>query len=139
MTHAIEDTGPQAGPHAGPSSAEDAPSIGALLAQLRSMMQAQAEAINTDDFVLLERLTTEREPLVGQLSHYAVADLNAEDRVLAEQVAALDQQLMELTRESITRTGREIRDLDRGRTALQQYGQRGRQLIQNLSYLNRQG
>jgi hypothetical protein len=127
------------GSQTGPSPAGDAPPIGALLVQLRVMMQAQAEAINTDNFDVLEQLTVEREPLVGQLSHYGVADLNAEDRVLAEQVAALDQQLMELTRESLTRTGREIRDLDRGRTALHQYGQRGRQLIQNLSYLNRQG
>ena len=114
------------------------PPIRDLLGQLRVLLQAQAEAINTDSFDVLEQLTAEREPLVAQLSRYIVRDLDAADQALAEQVAALDQQVVELARESILRTGQEIRDLDRGRAALNQYGQRGRQLIQNLAYLNQQ-
>jgi hypothetical protein len=125
-------------PRSEASSANDTPSIGEVLAHLRALIQAQAEAINTDDFDRLDQLTAEREPLVAELNQYTAADLNADDHVLAEQVTALDQQLAELTRESITRTGQEIRDLDRGRAALHQYGQRGQKLIQNLAYQNQQ-
>jgi hypothetical protein len=119
-----------------PTPAQDGLSrpISALLAQLRTLMQAQAEAINNDSFDLLDQLNLEREPLVIELSRYTVSDLDTTDHALAEQVAALDQQLVQLTRESIMRTGQEIRDLDRGRAALTQYGQRGKNLIQNLAH-----
>lgn len=106
--------------------------ISELLTQLRTLMQSQAEAITSESFHQLDLLNLEREPLVTALSRYTVADLNSADYALAEQVAALDQQLVELTRESIVRTGQEIRDLDRGRAAVTQYGQRGRNLIQHL-------
>ena len=112
--------------------------IGALLARLRTVMQGQAEAINADDFEGLEHLTAEREPLVAALEHYAAADLRPEEHGLAEQVAALDQQLIALARESLNRTGQEIRDLHRGRGALNEYRRRGQTLIQNLAYLGQQ-
>src|SRR5688572_3135418 len=105
-----------------PASGQDAlrEPISELLTRLRALMQSQAEAINSDSFDLLDELNLEREPLVTALSRYTVADLSSADHALAEQVAALDQQLVELTRESIIRTGQEIRDLDRGRAALNQ-------------------
>lgn len=123
-----------------PASGQDArpEPISELLTRLRTLLQSQAEAINSDSFDLLDELNLEREPLVTALSRYTVADLNSADHALAEQVAALDQQLVELTRESIMRTGQEIRDLDRGRAALNQYGQRGRNLIQNLAHQTEQ-
>ena len=108
--------------------------ISKLLTRLRVLLQAQADAINNDSFDVLEQLNTEREPLVAELGRYTAADLNTADHALAEQVGALDQQLLELTRESIMRTGQEIRDLDRGRAAIHQYALRGKNLIQNLAY-----
>jgi predicted phage gp36 major capsid-like protein len=122
---------------ASPSTAQPA-SIGDLLMGLRTMVRAQAEAINTDDFVEFERLTAEVTPLIASMSQFATADLSAADRVLIEQVSALDQQLLELARESLSRTGQEMRDIDRGRAALHQYGQRGQTLIRNLAALNQQ-
>ena len=123
-------------PASGHASPGNARPIGELLTQLRATLQAQAEAINGDDFEALERLAADRDQFVAELSQYTAADLSGSDRALAEQVGALDQQLVQMTRESLARTGQEMRDLDRGRAALTQYGQRGRQLIQNLAYLN---
>ena len=123
-------------PASGHASAGGAQPIEALLMLLRATLQAQAEALNADDFVALDRLAADRDQLVAELRRYTAADLSASDRALAEQVDALDQQLVQMTRESLLRTGQEMRDLDRGRAALTQYGQRGRQLIQNLAYLN---
>lgn len=125
-------------PHPGPSAASDGLPIGEILLRLRTTLQAQAEAINTDTFDALDQLAVDREQLGIELRRFTSADLDATDHALAEQVGALDQQLIEMTRQSIQRTGQEIRDLDRGRTALHQYGQRGRQLIQNLAHLNGQ-
>jgi hypothetical protein len=109
-----------------------------LLRQIRTVLQAQAEAINTDDFDGLARLADERDLLVTRLGAYAASDLDAATRTLVEQVAALDQLLVPLTRESQLRSGAEMRDLERGRIALQEYRRRGQTLIQNLAYLSQQ-
>lgn len=109
-----------------------------LLGQIQAILQAQAEAINNDDFDSLERLADERDALVASLDRYTVGDLDDTTRALAEQVTALDQLLVPLTRESHTRAGAEMRDVERGRVALQEYRRRGQTLIQNLAYLNQQ-
>ncbi|MCC7369086.1 MAG: flagellar protein FliT [Chloroflexi bacterium] len=109
--------------------------LGMLLARLRTIVQAQAEALLADDFDRLEVLIAQREPLVADLSSYGITDLSVLDRALAEQVAALDQQLLALVRESLDRTGQEMRDVERGRTALAEYRRRGQTLIRNLAYL----
>lgn len=110
-----------------------------LLGQIRTVLQAQAEAINADDFAGLEQLADQRDVLVARLDEYTVNDLDDAARTLAEQVAALDQLLMPLTRENHARAGAEMRELERGRVALQEYRRRGQTLIQNLAYLNQQG
>lgn len=103
-----------------------------LLGQIRTILQAQAEAINNDDFDGLERLADERDALVARLGAYTPSDLDDDaTRALSEQVTALDQLLMPLARENHTRTSAEMRDLERGRVALQEYRRRGQTLIQN--------
>lgn len=110
--------------------------LGMLLARLRNVVQAQAEALLADDFDRLEELIEQREPLVAELNGYGVSDLSVLDRGLADQVAALDQQLLALVRESLDRTGQELRDVERGRVALVEYRRRGQNLIRNLAYLD---
>lgn len=110
-----------------------------LLGQIRAILRAQAEAINNDDFDGLERLADERDALVAGLDAYTASDLDDTTRALAEQVTALDQLLMPLARENHARAGAEMRDVERGRVALQEYRRRGQTLIQNLAYLNQQG
>lgn len=124
--------------HGHASSQQDLPPVmlGMLLARLRNVVQAQAEALLADDFDRLEELIEQREPLVAELNGYGVSDLSVLDRGLADQVAALDQQLLALVRESLDRTGQELRDVERGRVALVEYRRRGQNLIRNLAYLD---
>lgn len=122
---ADEDTG-----HAGKAP------LRTVLARLRTILDAQAEALAAEDFDGLERLYAEREQLIAALSAYEPADLGPEDRALLEQVSALDQRLLALVRESLDRTARELREVHRGRGALNEYGQRGQMLIRNLQHLD---
>lgn len=115
------------------------PPLGALLAQLRSVLEAQGEALSADDFASLERLTSERERLVQALDAYAPADMAPADRALLEQVGALDQRLMEQARSGLEQTSHGLRDVHRGRVALHEYRRRGQNLIRNLSLLDREG
>ncbi|MGE3269626.1 MAG: flagellar protein FliT [Chloroflexota bacterium] len=109
-----------------------------MLAQLRAVLQGQADAISTDDFDGLARLSEAREPLVSLLAQYTAADLGPEEHLLAEQLGALDQQVMALAQESQARTGQELRGIHRGRSALTEYARRGQTLIRNLAYLGQQ-
>jgi hypothetical protein len=125
--------------HADASPGERRESLSVLLHRLREVIQAQAEALEADDFDLLERVTTERERLVADLDHYTGADSRPEDRTLIEQIGALDERLMALAREGLEQTSRELRDLHRGRGAVNEYQRRGRNLIANLAQLSNQG
>jgi hypothetical protein len=125
--------------HADASLHEPREPLGALLLQLRAVVQAQAEALEADDFDGLESLTTEREQLVVVLGGYTAADTRPDDRALIEQVGALDQRLIALAREGLERTSQELRDLHRGRGALNEYRRRGQNLIVNLAQLADEG
>jgi hypothetical protein len=125
--------------HTDASSREPGESLGALLLQLRDVVQAQAEALEAEDFDLLDRVTTTREQLVVVLDSYTAVDMRADDRALIEQVGALDQRLIALAREGMERTSRELRDVHRGRGAMNEYRRRGQNLIGNLADLANQG
>ena len=113
--------------------------LSALLAQLRSVLEAQGEALGADDLASLERLTSERERLVQALDTYVPADMGPADRALLEQIGALDQRLLEQARSGLEQTSHGLRDVHRGRVALHEYRRRGQNVIRNLAYLDRQG
>lgn len=121
-----------------PATRQNKPPLSALLAHLRAVLDAQGEALGADDFASLERLTAERERLVQALDAYAPPDMTPTDRVLLEQIGALDQRLIEQTRAGLEQTSHGLRDVHRGRTALHEYRRRGQNLIRNLVLLDRQ-
>jgi len=109
-----------------------------VLQQLQAVLQSQADALCSDDFAGLDRLEATRARLVASLGQYSAADATPEDRVLLEQLGAIDQQLLNMAREGLERTSQELRDVHRGRGALHEYGRRGQTLIRNLAYLEQQ-
>ena len=110
-----------------------------MLARLRVVLQMQADALSAEDFDGLDRLDAEREQLVAALGAYSSADAQDGDHALLEQVAALDQRLLTVARESLERTEQEMREVHRGRGALNVYRQRGQTVIRGLSRLNLEG
>jgi hypothetical protein len=115
------------------------PPLGALLARLRTILGAQAEALAADDFAGLERLSDERDRLVAALDPYTAADTGPGDRALLDQLGALDGRLQELARAGLEQAGHELRDVHRGRGALHEYRRRGQDLIGNLARLDLEG
>lgn len=110
--------------------------LGAVLARLRDLIQAQADALAADDFDGLERLTTERDRLVRQLDGYAAADRTPTDAPLLDQIAALDERLAALARAGLEQTRHELGEVRRGRGVLAAYQRRGDALIENLAHLD---
>jgi hypothetical protein len=115
------------------------PPLGAVLARLRTILQAQGDALSADDFAALAPLFAERERLVRALGLYGPADMAPTDRALLEQLGALDQRLIEVARSGMERTTAGLREVHRGRAALHEYRRRGQNLIRNLAYLDRNG
>lgn len=113
--------------------------LGDVLAQLRVVLQQQADALSADDFEELDRLDGERELLVAALGTYSSTDRHPENRDLLEQVGALDQRLLTVARESLERTGQELREVHGGRGALNVYRQRGQTVIRGLARLDLEG
>jgi hypothetical protein len=113
--------------------------LGDVLARLRVVLQQQADALSAEDFEELDRLDVEREQLVAALGTYSSAGRDPEDRALLEQIGALDQRLLTVARESLERAGQELRDVHRGRGALNVYRQRGETVIRGLSRLDLEG
>ncbi len=109
--------------------------LGAILSRLRDILLAQAESLSADDFDGLERLTLERDQLVAGLGLYSPADTVPALRPLIEQIRALDQRLVAVGRDSLERTGRGLREIHRGRGALNEYRRRGQNLSHNLAQL----
>jgi hypothetical protein len=107
-----------------------------LLLQLRSALQAQADALDVDDFERLARAGAERDRLVASLDQYQPVDFRPEDRAVLEQVAALDQRLVASARDSLARADLDRRAVFRGQGALQQYRRRGQSLIGALHQLD---
>src|SRR5262245_59378546 len=89
-------------------------SLGTVLAQLRAVLLAQADALSAEDFDSLDRLDAERERLVAALGTYTAADRHPEDRALLEQIGALDQRLLTVGRDSLQRAEQELREVHRG-------------------------
>ena len=114
-------------------------SLSTVLIRLRAVLRGQADALSADDFDGLERLDAEREQLVATLSTYSAADTRPEDRALIDQVGALDQQLLAVAREELRRTGQELREVHRGRGAMNQDRQRGQATIYGLVRLDLEG
>ncbi len=110
-----------------------------VLTRLRVVLQQQADALSAEDFDGLDRLDPEREQLVAALGRYTPADRGPEDRDLLAQVGALDQRLLSVARESLERTGQELREVHRGRGALHVYRQRGQTVIRGLARLDLEG
>ena len=123
-------------PYSSPSSRA---TLGDVLARLRVVLQMQADALSAEDFDGLDRLDAEREQLVAALGAYSSADAQDGDHAVLEQVAALDQRLLTVARESLERTEQEMREVHRGRGALNVYRQRGQSVIRGLSRLNLEG
>ena len=123
-------------PYSSPSSRA---TLGDVLARLRVVLQMQADALSAEDFDGLDRLDAERERLVAALGAYSSADAQDGDHAVLEQVAALDQRLLTVARESLERTEQEMREVHRGRGALNVYRQRGQSVIRGLSRLNLEG
>lgn len=115
------------------------PPLSMVLTRLRAVLRAQTDALSAEDFDGLDRLDAEREQLVAALGTYGAADTRPEDRALIEQVGALDQQLLAVAREEIRRTKQEMREVHRGRGAMNQYRQRGQATIHGLARLNLEG
>ena len=114
-------------------------SLGTVLAQLRAVLLAQADALSAEDFDSLDRLDAERERLVATLGSYSAADRHPEDSALLEQIGALDQRLRTVGRDSLERAERELREVHRGRSALNVYRQRGQTVVRGLDRLNLEG
>ena len=121
------------------SSLSPRPMLGDVLARLRTVLLEQADALSAEDFDGLDRLDAEREQLVAVLGMYSAADRHPEDRDLLEQVSALDQRLLSVARESLERTEQELREVHRGRGALNVYRQRGQTVIRGLARLDLEG
>ena len=113
--------------------------LSSLLARLRDLLQAQADALSADDFIGLEPLSIERDRLVAALDGYSGADISPPDRALLDQIGALDQRLLEATRASQVQAAHDLRDVHRGRSALNEYQRRGQNLIRNLAQLDLEG
>jgi hypothetical protein len=113
--------------------------LGTVLHRLRVVLQQQADALSAEDFDGLARLDAEREQLVAALIAYTAADTRPEDHGLLDQVGALDQRLLAVAREELRRTGQELREVHRGRGALNQYRQRGQTVIHGLARLDLEG
>jgi hypothetical protein len=110
--------------------------LGVALSRLRNVLLAQAETLSADDFDGLERLTVQREELVAALGDYSPADIDPALRPLIDQIRALDQRLVAVVRDSLERTGQELRDIHRGRGALNEYRRRGQSLTTNRAQLD---
>jgi DNA invertase Pin-like site-specific DNA recombinase len=113
--------------------------LSSLLARLCDLLQAQADALSADDFDGLERLSAERDTLVAALDGYTPADASPQDRVLLDQIGALDQRLLEMVRAGQEQATHDLRDVHRGRGALNEYQRRGQNLIRNLAQLDLEG
>lgn len=113
--------------------------LGVVLSQLRTVLQRQAEALNAEDFDGLDGLDAEREQLVAALGGYTAADTQPQDRELIQRVGALDQRLISIARESLERTAQDLREVHRGRGALNVYRQRGQATIHGLAHLDPEG
>jgi hypothetical protein len=113
--------------------------LSSLLARLRDLLQAQADALSADDFDGLERLSAERDQLVAALDDHTTADAWTQHRALLDQIGALDQRLLEMVRAGQKQATHDLRDVHRGRSALNEYQRRGQNLIHNLAQLDLEG
>jgi hypothetical protein len=107
-----------------------------LLVQLRSSLQAQADALDIDDFTRVADAGRERDRLVAALDQYRPADFRPEDRAVLEQIGAIDQRLVASVRDGLERADRDKRSVFRGQGALQQYQRRGQALMGALNQLD---
>jgi hypothetical protein len=98
--------------------------LNAVLLRLRTTIQAQIEAVSADAFDDLDGLSEERDRLVAHLTAYGPGDAQPLDQPLLHQVGALDEQLRAVTAASLEQTRIELRDLRRGRGALNGYRRR---------------
>jgi DNA invertase Pin-like site-specific DNA recombinase len=112
--------------------------LSSLLARLRDLLQAQADALSADDFDGLEHLSADRDQLVAGFDGYTTANASPQDRVLLDQIGALDQRLLEMVRAGQEQATHDLRDVHRGRGALNEYQRRGQNLIHNLAQLDYQ-
>ncbi len=110
--------------------------LSAVLARLRDVVQAQANALAADDFEGFERLTADRERLVQLLDGYTAAARIPADLPVLEQIAALDERLTTLAQTSLDQTTNELGEVRRGRSVLTAYQKRGESLIRNLAQMN---
>ena len=113
--------------------------LGASLARLRDLLLAQADAVGAEDFTRLDELSADRDLLVAALDAYAASDATPEDRALLDQIGALDQRLLEMTRAGQAQATHDLGDVRRGRIALAEYQRRGETLIRNLAQLDLHG
>ncbi|MCC6177635.1 MAG: flagellar protein FliT [Chloroflexi bacterium] len=104
------------------------PPLIVVVQRLLALLQHQADALQSEDFARLARLSDERDRLVMGLDAYGPADLSVEARALLEQVAALDQQVLALARAALDRADQERRTLRRGQSVLATYARPGAEL-----------
>jgi hypothetical protein len=121
------------------ASQTDRATLSPLLARLRDLLLAQADAVAAADFTRMDELSEDRDVLVTALDAYAAADATAEDRALLDQIGALDQRLLEMTRAGQEQATHDLGEVRRGRIALTEYQRRGQNLIRNLAQLDLQG
>jgi hypothetical protein len=107
-----------------------------VLARLRAVVQAQADALDAEDFASVAQTGTERDALVASLEQYHATDMAPEDRRALEQIAAIDQRLVASARQGLDRASREKQSLFKGQGALRQYRRRGQALIGALHQLD---
>jgi hypothetical protein len=107
-----------------------------VLARLHAVVQAQADALDAEDFASVAQAGEARDILVASLDLYQAADMGLEDRRALEQIAAIDQRLVASAQQGLDRASREKRTLFKGQGALQQYRRRGQALIGALHQLD---
>ena len=107
-----------------------------LLLRLRASIDAQADALDLEDFERVAQAGVERDRLVAALDQYGPADFRPEDRAVLEQVAAIDQRLVASARAGLERADRDRRSIFRGQGALKKYQRRGQTLMGALHQLD---
>jgi hypothetical protein len=110
--------------------------LAAVLNRLRAVVQAQAAALDVEDFPSVAEKGVERDALVAALDQYRGSDLRPEDRGVLEQIAAIDQRLVASAQQGLDQANLAMRSLFRGQGALQKYHRRGQQLIGALHQLD---
>src|SRR4051794_32712547 len=107
-----------------------------LLVHLRAAIQTQANALDLEDFEAVAQAGRERDLLTAALEQYHARDLQPEDRLILEQIGALDQRLIASARQGMDQANLSMRSLFRGQGALRKYQRRGQALIGALHQLD---